>query len=1567
MSGTASISLDLDSSKASTGYETTFTEGSAAVAVSFGAVISDPGVGSDDANLIRSLSIKFDTTTIGYVYQAGSDNLLFDASLYGASGTASLVAVWSTTTNTLTFTPRKGNTESKFAFETALNSIKFENTSEAPVTGTRGLLVTVVDDGGGSDTIRSDVEVTTVNIQGVNDAPSGKDKSITIQEDGSYTFTTADFGFSDVDGNTLAAVKITTLPTAGTLKLDNVAVTEGQLITAANLGKLTFVPMANANGPAYASFTFQVQDNGGIANSGVDLDPTPNQITLNVTGINDAPTAVLLTNNKVDENSVAGTVVGTLSATDADVGDTHTFALVAGAGDTDNGKFTIDAVTKSLKLNFVPDFETKSNYSIRVKATDSAGAATEQVLTVNISDLVENRAPAPVDDLGAAGFVAIEGGSAAVGDVLTNDSDPDGDTLQVTGFKVGATDYAAGTTATLANGATLSVAVDGTVTLTQNGKFDVLPAGATSDSIAFSYTVSDRAAGVAEALTATANAAVTVTGANDQAAISGTTSGALTEDAAASTASGALAVADPDAGENVFQALAPAALVGTYGDFTFNAATGAWAYTLDNARTAVQALAAGEVKADTLTVTSKDGSDSETITVKVTGVNDAPVAGTVAAVSTNEDTPSAAIDVVAAGTDVENQALSVAGGADAPTALHGTVAVDAQGRLVYTPNANFFGADTITYKLTDGSALSQAATVAITVNPVNDAPTATAAPAQGDEDLAITGSVVGADVDKDLLTYKLAANGAPQHGTVTLKADGSYSYQGAKDYNGPDAFTVEVSDGNGGTTTATVNVTVNPVNDAPTADPTSFAVDEDATYKGALVGADVDVGDTFTFVKVVGPTNGTLTLSADGTFEYSPTANYHGADSFTFRTKDASGALSAVQTALITVNSVNDDPTNAAIGTAAAITVDETTLGTSSSANYAVNFAADFGGDGPGAKSYSLQATDGAATNLVTSAGDPVKLKVIAGGTEVQGVLADGLTRVFTATINSAGTVTLTQHMAVKQGTAGNANESISLTAGLIKVVSKVTDSDTGVAIAMLDLPLAFLDDGPSLTSKAGATAPTLTSKDEDASEGVLATQSYAAMFDPKFGADGGAMSYKLVVANAASGLTSINNKAITLTTDGTVVTGTEVSGNVAFTLTLNAATGEITLDQKLAMKHGAAQPSVSLASGAVQIEGIATDRDGDATSPVRADVKASFVDAAPTFVGWDTTLEMQFKNLASKSFNLNVDYGHDIPGGPVTFGSYAEESNNGLIARMNGGVLEYARSDDLNVKAVFRIDLKDADPGVGVAYNVGVPFAPKGLVQQIAFDKIPAGSSRETITAALTGSYGGSITINGLLADGKGVLTDPGAKSTNDDINPNSIGFGIRGGQASQINPGEAFKVTYNSPGSGDLNHLTHLSFDVYGIGNIENVTVKYELYRFGMNGEAVLIDTGSRTTANALDEYGAVSKTGLKLTDGLAHNIDLFDDGNKVGDAPGGSAGVDAGVGDYFDYAIVSFDFPKNAKGVVDPNQGIRVGTFFTEIIKTPDPDWITFELQAADADGDIGLSGSTRMDFKPDLLFS
>ncbi len=123
--------------------------------------------------------------------------------------------------------------------------------------------------------------------------PSGTDKTVSLSEDGVYTFRTNDFGFIDLrtPASNLLAVKVTTLPLAGQLRLSGVPLSVGQFVSVAQLdaNSFTYTPAADGFGAPYASWTFQVQDDGGTAGGRIDLDPTPNTIGINVDPVNDAP------------------------------------------------------------------------------------------------------------------------------------------------------------------------------------------------------------------------------------------------------------------------------------------------------------------------------------------------------------------------------------------------------------------------------------------------------------------------------------------------------------------------------------------------------------------------------------------------------------------------------------------------------------------------------------------------------------------------------------------------------------------------------------------------------------------------------------------------------------------------------------------------------------------------------------------------------------------------------------------------------------------------------------------------------------------------------------------------------------------------------------------------------------------------------------------------------------------------------------------------------------------------------------------------------------------------------
>ncbi|MEB4590536.1 cadherin-like domain-containing protein, partial [Candidatus Thiothrix sp. Deng01] len=196
----------------------------------------------------------------------------------------------------------------------------------------------------------------------------------------------------------------------------------------------------------------------------------------------------------------------------------------------------------------------------------------------------------------------------------------------------------------------------------------------------------------------------------------------------------------------------------------------------------------------------------------------------------------------------------------------------------------------------------------------NAPPTATNDSANTAEDTVLNGSTVLAndsDTDGDTLTVSTTPVTAPTHGTLVLKADGTYTYTPSANFNGTDSFTYSVSDGNGGTATATVTVTVTPVNDAPVANDDAASTPENTPLNGTtLLANDADLdGDTLTVntTPVTAPTHGTLVLNANGTYTYTPNTSFNGTDSFTYAVSDGKGG-SDTATVTVTITPVNDAP-----------------------------------------------------------------------------------------------------------------------------------------------------------------------------------------------------------------------------------------------------------------------------------------------------------------------------------------------------------------------------------------------------------------------------------------------------------------------------------------------------------------------------------------------------------------------------------------------------------------------------------------------------------------------------------
>jgi VCBS repeat-containing protein len=253
-------------------HTVTYTEGGASVAIA----TSDASITDQDGNI----------ASVVITLANHPDGLAESLSISSALVTQ-LAALSITVTGNNSHEITLSGTRDATFFQIGLRGVRYANSSENPDVTDRVVSVASTDVDGNTG-VGAD---TTIHIHSVNDAPSGSDSTLTMIEDNAHVFSAGDFGFSDVEGNGFLAVTLVSLPGAGSLTLDGVAVTAGQSVLRADihLGKLVYEPVAESSGNGVASFSFRVQDDAGTAWGGVAIDPSANTITLDVTPVNDAP------------------------------------------------------------------------------------------------------------------------------------------------------------------------------------------------------------------------------------------------------------------------------------------------------------------------------------------------------------------------------------------------------------------------------------------------------------------------------------------------------------------------------------------------------------------------------------------------------------------------------------------------------------------------------------------------------------------------------------------------------------------------------------------------------------------------------------------------------------------------------------------------------------------------------------------------------------------------------------------------------------------------------------------------------------------------------------------------------------------------------------------------------------------------------------------------------------------------------------------------------------------------------------------------------------------------------
>jgi VCBS repeat-containing protein len=310
----------------------------------------------------------------------------------------------------------------------------------------------------------------------------------------------------------------------------------------------------------------------------------------------------------------------------------------------------------------------------------------------------------------------------------------------------------------------------------------------------------------------------------------------------------------------------------------------------------------------TFTYRAFDGeleSEVTLVSLNVEPVNDAPVAVDDSA-TTNEES-FVFISVLANDSDAEDNVLAVT---SASQGQHGAVEINGDNTLTYTPHADFHGTDSFSYSMHDGNGGSASATVNVTVLPVNDRPTAAIDSATTNEDGSLSIDVLAndSDVDGDVLVVTSVEQGA--NGSVTINADGTVTYTPKANFHGSDSFNYSISDGNGGTSGAFVQVTVQPVNDVPVAVADEYSMDEDTLLSIAasvgLLANDSDIDDDLLSAIVADlPDHGSLSLNPNGSFTYQPDPDFFGSDSFTYRASDGTAQSDPV-TVTISVRDVSE-------------------------------------------------------------------------------------------------------------------------------------------------------------------------------------------------------------------------------------------------------------------------------------------------------------------------------------------------------------------------------------------------------------------------------------------------------------------------------------------------------------------------------------------------------------------------------------------------------------------------------------------------------------------------------------
>ena len=235
---------------------------------------------------------------------------------------------------------------------------------------------------------------------------------------------------------------------------------------------------------------------------------------------------------------------------------------------------------------------------------------------------------------------------------------------------------------------------------------------------------------------------------------------------------------------------------------------------------------------------------------------------------------------------------------------NGSVLLNPDNTVRYSPEPNFNGTDSFDYVIVDTWGDMDTATVNVTINSVNDAPVATNVNALTAEDQSVPINLTASDIDSAQLT--LTVVNAPANGTLGPISGGTISYTPNANFTGSDSFSFKANDGLADSNVATVLVTVTPVNDAPTGRNDSYNTNVNTSLEVTVPGVltnDTDVdGDLLTAELTTNVSHGALTLNSNGSFTYTPTVNFSGLDSFSYRVFDGTIHSDVISVEITVIN-----------------------------------------------------------------------------------------------------------------------------------------------------------------------------------------------------------------------------------------------------------------------------------------------------------------------------------------------------------------------------------------------------------------------------------------------------------------------------------------------------------------------------------------------------------------------------------------------------------------------------------------------------------------------------------------